>query len=332
MKIGLTYDLRSEYLKMGYSEEETAEFDQESTIDAIESALNNLNFETQRIGHIKQLVNELALGNTWDLVFNICEGMYGNGRESQVPALLDAYRIPYVFSSPLVLGLTLDKSLTKRVLRDAGIKTADFYLVHKLSDIAKNKLPFPLFVKPAMEGTGKGINENSIVNNHKELEQQCDFLLNEYNQAVLVETFLNGREFTVGIVGSKENAKALGGMEIVLKDNSKDLIYSYVNKEQCEDFINYIPIKGPEKILCEKLALDAYKILECEDAARVDIRMDAMGAPNFIEINPLPGMHPEHSDLPILCNLNGINYLQLMEMILDSAIKKCRKDVLITIK
>src|SRR5687768_9851913 len=133
MKIGLTYDLRQEYLAAGYSEIETAEFDRPDTIDGIDNALRELGHETDRIGHVRQLVERLASGDRWDLVFNICEGMYGRGREAQVPALLDAYDIPYTFSDPLVMALSLDKGLTKTVVRSAGIATPDFAVVSESS-------------------------------------------------------------------------------------------------------------------------------------------------------------------------------------------------------
>ncbi|MBN2236004.1 MAG: hypothetical protein JW729_00505 [Bacteroidales bacterium] len=325
MKIGLTFDLRSEYLKMGFTEDETAEFDQEGTIEAIENTLNQLGFETERIGHIKQLVTRLAAGEKWNLVFNICEGMHGNGREAQVPALLDAYAIPYVFSSPLVLALTLDKSLTKRVIHYAGIATPEFHIVNALDDIPKVNLPFPLFAKPIAEGTGKGINGKSVINTKEELADRCTSLLKEYKQAVLVESYLPGREFTVGIVGTGSDAKAVGTMEIFLNEKAEKGVYSYINKEQCEDLIEYKPTFGADKASCEKLALDAYRLLGCEDAGRIDIRMDKNGIPNFLEINPLAGIHPEHSDLPILSKLNGITYEELMSQIMKSAIKKVKK-------
>ena len=324
MKIGITYDLRSEYLKMGFSEDETAEFDQEGTIEAIESTLNKLNYQTERIGHLKQLISRLLNGEKWDLVFNICEGMYGNGREAQVPAILDAYTIPYVFSSPLVLSLTLDKALTKRIIRDAGLATPDFFIVNNPLDIEKVNLAFPLFAKPMAEGTGKGINGKSVINNKKELKEKCLSLLSEYKQSVLIETFMSGREFTVGIVGTGHDTRAIGTMEIILKDNAEKNVYSYVNKEECETLVEYKPTFGKEKEVCETLALESYKLLGCEDAGRVDIRMDENGIPNFLEINPLAGIHPEHSDLPILSTLNGISYIELMGMIMDSAIKKVK--------
>ncbi|HEY9114282.1 MAG TPA: hypothetical protein VIN10_06250 [Bacteroidales bacterium] len=325
MKIGFTFDLRSEYLKMGFSEEETAEFDRESTIEAIEKTLQDLNFEVDRIGHVKQLVERLHKGDRWDLVFNICEGMYGIAREAQVPALLDAYNIPYVFSSPLVLALTLDKGMTKRVIRDAGIATPDFFVVTKPGDISKVVLPFPLFAKPVAEGTGKGIDSKSIVKNAAELKSTCLNLLATFKQPVIVETYMSGREFTVGVVGSGENARSTGGMEIVLRENAEQGVYSYTNKEECEQYTDYVATAGEDKVKCEQLALEAFRVLGCEDGGRVDIRYDAAGNPNFLEINPLPGLHPEHSDLPILSALNGISYPELMKMIMDSAVLKVKK-------
>jgi D-alanine-D-alanine ligase len=148
MIIGLTYDLRQEYLDAGYSEEQTAEFDRPDTIVAIDLALIQMGFQTQRIGNIKSLVQRLAAGERWDMVFNICEGMFGLGREAQVPALLDAYQIPYTFSGPLVLALSLDKALTKSVLRTMGVATPDFAVVGMPEDIAAVNLPFPVFAKP----------------------------------------------------------------------------------------------------------------------------------------------------------------------------------------
>jgi D-alanine-D-alanine ligase len=325
MKIGFTYDLRSVYLAMGFTDEETAEFDQESTIEAIESTLCQLGYETDRIGHVKQLVDRLHKGDRWDLVFNICEGMYGQTREAQVPALLDAYHIPYVFSSSLVMALTLDKGLTKRIIRDAGIATPDFYVVTKQEDIRKVSLPFPLFTKPVAEGTGKGVNSKSVVNNAVELEASCLFLLTDFKQPVLVETFMSGREFTVGITGTGDKARSVGVMEILLRENAESDVYSYTNKEECEELIDYVVTRGEDKLKCEELALDAFRVLGCEDGGRVDIRYDAAGNPNFLEINPLPGMHPLHSDLPILCTLNDISYPELMTMIMDSAKEKVIK-------
>jgi D-alanine-D-alanine ligase len=325
MKIGITYDLREDYLKMGFTEEETAEFDQAGTISAIESTLNELGYETERIGHFKSLTQALVAGKGWDMVFNICEGMYGIGREAQVPAILDAWKIPYVFSGPLVLSLSLHKAMTKRVVRDAGIPTPDFSVVHKEADIQNVHLKFPLFAKPVAEGTGKGIDSRSVINDRQQLHDRCIYLLDRFKQPVLVETFLSGREFTVGIVGTGEQAHTVGVLEIILKENAEANVYSYVNKEECEQLVEYVLVSGPIADECAKVSLDTWKVLECQDGGRVDIRYNDKGVPNFIEVNPLAGLHPEHSDLPILSHKNGIAYIDLIKMIMESALAKINK-------
>ena len=203
IKVGLTFDLKEDYLQLGYTNNEVAEFDAPETIDALEQALVSLDFEVTRIGNIFNLVNYLNSQNRCDLVFNICEGMFGIAREAQVPCLLDAYRIPYVFSEPDILNLTLDKGLTKLVLKQAGIPTADFKVVSRLSDLQYINIPFPLFVKPVAEGTSKGIDGFSLVNDEEQLGKSVNYLLGTYHQPVLVESFLPGREFTVGIVGKR---------------------------------------------------------------------------------------------------------------------------------
>jgi len=322
MKIGITYDLKSEYLRQGFSEEEAAEFDKEETIDAIDNTLKELGYGTEKIGNIKQLTVALAEGKKWDLVFNICEGMYGIGREAQVPALLDAWNIPYAFSNPLVLSLTLHKAMTKRVLRDANIPTADFCVVNSIDDIDKINIDFPLFAKPLAEGTGKGINANSIIENKSQLEETCLNLLHKFKQPVLVEKFLSGREFTVGIVGTGKSAKCTGVMEIHLTTNAEKNVYSYTNKDEYIDRCSYALVKDELAKKCEKVALDAWQILESEDGGRVDIRCDDNGEPNFIEVNPLAGLHPVHSDLPMLSRFNGIDYKNLISQIMNSAILK----------
>jgi len=327
MTIGLTYDLRDEYLALGFSEEETAEFDREGTILAIETTLDSLGYKTDRIGNIWNLVRRLERGDRWDLVFNIAEGMYGAGREAQVPALLDAYRIPYVFSGPLIMALTLDKAMTKVIVKDAGIATPEHRVVYHPRDIADINLPFPLFAKPLAEGTGKGIDPRSVIRTPQQLSEVCNDLLAKYNQPVLVETYLSGREFTAGIVGTGDRARCVGVIEIILKDNAEEGVYSYVNKEECEDRIIYSLTDPAASEACAGMALKVWKTLRCEDAGRVDIRFDEHGNPFFLEVNPLAGMHPEHSDLPILATLHGIPYRDLMTMIMDSALLKIRKPV-----
>jgi len=322
MRIGLAYDLRSDYLKEGFNEEETAEFDRDSTIDFLEEALNNLGYQTNRIGHVRHLISRLTGGDRWDMVFNICEGMYGIGREAQVPTLLDVYRIPYTFSDPLVLSLTLHKGLTKRVVRDAGIATPDFAVVLEEQDIASIHLPYPLFVKPCSEGTGKGIDSLSKVNNTEELFSTCNRQLKKYPSGLLVEEFLPGREFTVGILGTGDESYAVGIMEIIYTSKDTNSIYSYHTKSNYKNSVEY---KIPDQEITEKcfdLALKAWRVLGCRDGGRIDIRVDRFGKPNFIEVNPLAGLDKVHSDLPILSYLNGYTFDRLIDEIMVSARKR----------
>jgi len=324
LNIGLTYDLRETYLAEGYSEIETAEFDRTDTIDSIEGALLELGYTVDRIGHVKQLATRLVAGDRWDLVFNICEGMYGIGREAQVPALLDAYQVPYVFSDTLTCALTLHKGMTKDVVRAAGVATPDYSIVHQASDVKNVNLPFPLFAKPIAEGTGKGVDAQSKITSAKQLSHVCAQLLEEFKQPVLVERFLPGREFTVGILGTGLKAKALATMEVKLLATADAEVYSYRNKEEFEERVRYDLLPAGElRLEIESLALAAWHALRCRDAGRIDIRMDEAGRPGFIEVNPLAGIHPQHSDLPIMATMAGVSYLELIETIMNSAVKRC---------
>jgi D-alanine-D-alanine ligase len=319
MNIGITYDLRQDYLDLGFGEEETAEFDSEITIASIDQTLQALGHTTERIGNIWELTRRLVKGERWDLVFNIAEGLYGMGREAQVPALLDAYRIPYTFSDPLVLALTLHKGLTKRVLRDLHIPTPDFCEIHSIEQVEAVDLPYPLFAKPIAEGTGKGIDAASKITNKKELESSCRRLLAEYRQPVLVETFLPGREFTVGLVGTGDQARSVGLMEVAFLNGSEKNAYGYSNKKDWMDNIEYRRVDDAEARQAIDAAVAAWKGLGCRDGGRIDLRVDAAGVANVIEINPLAGLRPDYSDLPLLCGLNGTSYIELMKMILESA-------------
>ena len=319
MKVGLTYDLREEYIAAGDSEEESAEFDQVSTIDAIEGALLCLGYTTDRIGNGRRLVERLAAGDRWDLVFNICEGLDGSAREAQVPGILDLYRIPYTFSDSLVLAVTLDKGVTNRLLRSLEVRTAEFSVIGREEELAAVDLPYPLHVKPVAEGTGKGVSPRSVVRDTRELEEQVREVWRRFRQPALVETFLPGREFTVAVLGSGEDARILGILEIELAGGADALVYSYRNKEECESLVRYTLVEDALAQEAGELALRAWRALGCRDAGRVDLRSDREGHPAFMEINPLAGLHPEHSDLPIICNLRGIPYLELIRGILDSA-------------
>lgn len=322
MRLGLTYDLRSEYLAAGYSEEETAEFDRAETIDAIDGALRELGHETDRIGNVRQLVQRLAAGDRWDLVFNICEGLRGPGREAQVPALLDAYDIPYTFADPLMMSVCLHKEMTKMVVRDSGLATPRSLVVQNLRDVADHSLRYPLFIKPIAEGTGKGVTPDSKISDLDELTAGCRELLEKFRQPVLVEEFLPGREFTTGLVGTGDDATVLGTLEIILLSGAEPEVYSYVNKERCEELVEYRlvrPDNDPEVAAAEALALAGWRALNGRDAGRIDIRSDASGQPQFIEANPLAGLHPQHSDLPMIATAVGMPYTELIRRIVDSA-------------
>ncbi len=322
MLVGITYDLKDDYIALGYSEEEAAEFDSPATIEGIESALQAQGYKTMRIGALPMLASALLQDQRWDIVFNIAEGLHGFGRESQVPALLDYYKIPYVFSDAMTLGLCLHKGVTKHVVRDKGIPTADFVVIERLSQVASIDLPYPLFVKPVAEGTGIGVSAASKVQNIEELTAACERLITRHNQPVLVETFLPGRELTIGIVGTGADAKALGALEVIFAPTAESDVYGYVNKAEYLNRIQYRLADDDEAEKAKTVALEAWRALGCRDGGRMDIRFDAAGIPNFIEVNPLAGLHPVSSDLPIMCYKAGIRYEQLIGEIMNSALRR----------
>jgi len=323
MRIGVTYDLKSDYLAQGWSEEDAAEFDSEITIDAICDALTALGLTPVRIGTVKSLAEKLVAGERWDGVFNFCEGVKGVGREAQVPALLEAYDIPYVFSDTLTLAVSLDKAMCKRIVRDAGVPTPDFAVIETLSDAAAVNLPYPLFLKPVAEGSGKGVDRNSKVADAAGLKAVAADLLKRFAQPVLVETFLPGREFTVGITGTGVEAVVLGVTEIVPKAGYVGAGYGFENKQEGWEDKLAVAVAPPEFAQSAgAVALAAWRELRCRDGGRIDIRCDASGRPNFIEVNPLAGLRPEHSDLCLIADFAGITYQELIGRIMASFFKR----------
>lgn len=322
MIVGLTYDLRDDYLAAGHGLEETAEFDKPETIEAIEGTLLELGYHPVRIGNVKSLAARLVRGERWDLVFNIAEGLRGIGREAQVPALLEAYDIPFTFSDPMVLSLTLHKGMSKHVLRSQGVPTPDFQVVEDLSDLNQFKLPFPVFAKPAAEGTGKGISAASRISNTRQLRSVVKDLLNRFQQPVLLETYLPGREFTVGIAGTGPKAHSLGVMEVILLPTAEKSAYSFENKENWRGRIEYVLVDDEEARKAAAVALAAWRGLGCRDGGRVDLRSDSNNSPHFIEVNPLAGLNPTDSDLPMLCRFSGISYTELIHKIMESALER----------
>ncbi len=319
MVVGICYDLRSWYLDRGFSPEETAEFDREDTIFAIEETLNGLGYATERAGNIFQLVEALAAGKRWDLVFNISEGLVGPARESVVPALLDQYRIPCVFSNAEVLGICLNKQLARQVAASHGIPVAPGQVVRHPGETGMVNLSYPLFVKPLYEGTGKGIDATSRVASGEELVEAVERIINRHHQPALVEEFLPGREFTAGITGTGEDAVMIGAMEIVSQENG---VYSYRVKEHYRELARYLPVSPDILEDCSRIAIGAWKALGGADGGRIDLRYDRHGTLCFIEANPLAGLHPVHSDLPMLAERNGITYRQLLQQIMNSALRR----------
>jgi D-alanine-D-alanine ligase len=212
--------------------------------------------------------------------------------------------------------------MTKRVMRDAGVPTCDFAVVEHPDDIAQVRFGPPYFVKPVAEGTGKGVSSKSIVRRRKDLPEACRLLLETYRQPVLVERFLPGREFTTAVIGTGRQAEVLGTMEVLLLADAEQQVYSYHNKENFEALVRYRlvqPADDPLVADIEDIALRAWRVLGCHDAGRLDLRCDKRGRPQFIEVNPLAGLHPEHSDLPIICGLVGVSFERLIARIIASA-------------
>jgi len=325
MRIGITYDLRVDYLHKGFAEEDVAEFDEPETIEAIEAALQSLGHQPDRIGNFDALMHRLALGDRWDLVFNIAEGMHGYGREALVPAVLDAHGIAYVFSDPLSLAITLHKPTAKRIVRDHGLPTPEFAVAERLADLDSIDLPFPLFVKPVAEGTSKGIGKSSKVDNREQLRRQCEITLDHCRQPVLIERYLSGREFTVGILAQDGQPRAIGAMEIMLTSELDRNAYSFANKKYYAERVDFRLATDDVAASAAGLALEAWKVLGCRDGGRIDVRCDQDGRACFLEANPLAGLHPNDSDLVILARIVGMTYNELIHGLLSSALYRIRK-------
>ncbi|MEA2337726.1 MAG: D-alanine-D-alanine ligase, partial [Thermoanaerobaculia bacterium] len=243
-----------------------------------------------------------------DGVFNIAEGVGGRGRESQVPAVLEMLGIPCTGSDALAIALTLDKALAKIVAKSAGIATAPWFVDH-----AAQPVTFPLFAKPAAEGSSMGITERSLCRDQRELDAAIE-RLSKYGP-VLVEEFLPGDEFTVGIIGGE----VLGVMQVLPRGDDKDFIYSLDVKR---DYLNRVEYKLVDAPDVAEVALQVWRAFNLRDVARIDIRRDRNGIANFVEVNPLPGVHPINSDLVILARLAGISHEVLIGRIIDAAIKR----------
>ncbi|KAJ5592417.1 ATP-grasp fold subdomain 1 [Penicillium hordei] len=319
------YESFSLYRSRGYSVEDCIELDKDETIDAITQSLRKNGFEVVPVGDMKELVHCIARGEheKWDLAFSISEGMHGVGREAQIPGLLEAYQIPHVFSDAATLSLCLDKGKTKMVLEHMGIPTAPFAVVPPSWSIEKgisqileqsrhtaDLKQMPLFIKPACEGSSKGIYSFSKVESIEDLEQGVQKLQTRFpGQSILIEKYLAGREYTTSILGSGDSARVIGTVhhdwrgvapppgtetDYSAKSQSDVGFYNFHNKNKLlEDPVDRMADKedSSEVQEVERLALETWRKLECCDVGRVDVRCGLDGRPYVLEVSGLYMMH-----------------------------------------
>jgi len=306
-----------------------AEWDEPATIEAVEHALRPLG-EVIRLEADKSFPIRLAEARP-DFVFNIAEGLYGPNREGHVPAICEFMGIPYHASDPLTLSLATHKGRAKEILQHHGVPTAPFALLRTVAEVRSIELPFPLFCKPAFEGSGKGVSVRSLCQTRKEFLKQVDYLLSTYNEPVLVETYLPGAEFTVAILGNDKEARCLPIVGMRFDDLPKGAppIYGYEAKWLWDNPTDPLRIfECPARIprtqaqQIRNAALGAFHALECRDWCRVDIRCDAEGTPNVVELNPLPGILPDPRDnscFPKAARAAGLSYDELLRTVADIA-------------
>ena len=312
-----------------------AEFDRRETIQSIQDAIESDGHSTRFLSADQSLLNSLREYRP-DICFNIAEGILGDGREAQVPALLEMLRIPYTASRVLANTVGLDKTMTKRLWRDHGIPTAPFQEFSTGSEALDPALVFPLFIKPAREGTGMGMSEKSIVHNERELRQQVKWVIRSYHQPALVEAYLPGREFTVGVLGRTDagcwtrrpwlyRADGYHRFPILEVDNNNSVtpgVYGNLAKTLHpgeEGVPGFICPADVDRDLAEEmrtLAIRAHDAIGSLDVSRVDVRLDAEGNPRLIEINTLPGLTPGFSDLCVISDAEGLSYTDLILEIL----------------
>ncbi|MBI4340757.1 MAG: ATP-grasp domain-containing protein [Candidatus Omnitrophica bacterium] len=320
-RVGLTYNVKSEFvLRPEDPPDLNAEFDNEETVNAIERALEAGGHEVIRLGNARHLLGRVGKLNV-DIVFNIAEGYDGRNRESQVPILLEMLRIPFVGADGLTLGLTLDKVLTKKVFMAEGIPTPHHAEVRDADKLWEFDLTYPLIVKLRYEGSSKGLTDSSLVNTPAELRRQVTHLAEAYRgAAIFIEEFIEGSEFTVGIIGN-ESPDVLPTAQVTL-DGLTDLgrkFYTFAYLRRGADYL--IPAPIPDKLSkqLQDLALRAYQAVECRDFGRVDFRVDRKGKPYVLEINPLPSLSTEDV-FNLVAKARGATYDQIINQILEAGL------------
>jgi D-alanine-D-alanine ligase len=324
LKVGFSFNVKRVTPDLSGDQDDEAEYDSPKTLQAIREAIASYGHEVIDLEATQDL--PLVLASTpVDVVFNIAEGFKGRSRESQVPSLLELLDIPYTGSDPSALSVSLDKALAKRILRTHGILTPDYVVLNTGKERLPRELQFPLLVKPVAEGTSKGITRKSIVRDEGELREVARELIGKYRQPALVEGYVSGREFTVGLLGERR-PRVLPPMEIVfLNKDDPTPIYSFEMKQDWNDQIRYeVPahLSPRELDRLERAARETFGALGCRDVARLDFRMDAEGRVFFIECNPLPGLAPGWSDLVLIAQAAGIDYRSLIGEILSFAIRR----------
>lgn len=325
LKVGITYNLKKDFPKQeGQPIDHLEEYDSEETIEAIQKVLERDGHQVIRLGGDPEVIDRLKESPV-DIVFNIAEGVRGRNREAHIPALLEFLNIPYTGSDPLTLSLTLDKSMAKRVVMSEGIPTPRFKKVERIEDLQTIDLCYPLFIKLCHEGSSKGVRLDSKIKDPSMLKEKARWLLETYGPPLLIEEFVSGPEFTVGILGNNP-PYVLGVMQIEIKGSSyHEAIYSLEVKRDWESKVRYLcPPPISESLLkrIEEVALRAYQALDCRDVSRVDIRVGEDGTPYFLEINPLPGLSPIYGDLPIMARSMGWEYPQLIRTIFRHALER----------
>jgi D-alanine-D-alanine ligase len=325
LKVGITYNL-----KRDFSQQENQpidlleEFDSEETIDAIRKVLESEGHEVIKLGGDTGLIDRLRQTSV-DIVFNIAEGLQGRNREAHIPALLEFLNIPYTGSDPLTLSLTLDKAMAKRVVMSQNIPTPRFIKVERMEDLNGLDLRYPLFVKLCYEGSSKGIRLDSKIFDFQSLGEKVGGLLKTYGSPLLVEEFVSGPEFTVGVLGN-EDPFVLGVMQIEIKGiPPEESIYSLEIKREWEEKVRYhCPPLVDQSLLrsIEQVALQSYRALDCRDVSRVDIRVGEDKTPYFLEINPLPGLSPVYGDLVMMARNMGWDYARLIKTIFHHTLER----------
>lgn len=321
LKVGVVHNLKRAIISSGADEE--AEFDSQATVDALCQAIRLNGYEAIPLEARPELPAQLK---EVDIAFNIAEGRKGRYRESQIPALLELLDIPFTGSEAGSLAVCHDKALAKRLVSQSGVATARFQLVSSDREPIDRNLRYPLLVKPVAEGSSKGVARRSVATTPEELREVLSEMLARYRQPALIEEFLPGREFTVGVL-ENPRLRVLPIMEITFHGDEQHPIYSFENKQGDDGLIQF---KVPAEVdagfqrRMEKTAKTVFRALGCRDVARIDFRLDQNGSINFIECNPLPGLTPDYSDLCVIGNAAGYSYSELVGQILAPAVKRHR--------